>query len=250
VLNYQSELRRVDQFTRNADRAIEISQASFAGLSDIKKISDRAAELGTLGQGAASPDAMDAYATEVNQLIEQLVQLGNSKLGNDHLFAGALVDQPPFAATRDAQGRVTAVAYAGDATQTAIPLSDTASVSPFTSGATNLGLRDLMNQLVALREALTANDTAGVAAAQAGLVAGEDMLVSALAEHGAVQLRIEVNRAQQQTHGDNLATLISAETNLDLPETIVRLNQSQTAYQAALQSAANIMRLSLLDYIR
>ena len=35
-----------------------------------------------------------------------------------------------------------------------------------------------------------------------------------------------------------------------LPLTIVRLNQSQTAYQAALQSAANIMRISLLDYIR
>jgi flagellar hook-associated protein 3 FlgL len=35
-----------------------------------------------------------------------------------------------------------------------------------------------------------------------------------------------------------------------MPSTIVKLNQTQTAYQAALQSAANIMKLSLLDYIK
>lgn len=250
VLDRQSELRRVDQFTRNADRALEVSAASFAGLREIKEISDRASELATLGQGIASPEAMGAYAAEVDQLIEQLMQLGNSKLGNDHLFAGAAVDTEPFTATRDAQNRVTAAAYAGDATQVAIPLSETASVSPFTSGATNLGIRDLVNQLVGLRDSLEAADGAGLSAAQSGLIAGEDVLVSALAEHGAVQMRIDVNRQQQQVHSDNLVSLIASETSADLPETIVRLNQAQTAYQAALQSAANIMRLSLLDYIK
>ncbi|HYC72682.1 MAG TPA: flagellin [Opitutaceae bacterium] len=250
VLNHQSDLRRVDQFTRNADRALALSQASFSGLTNLKKLSDRAGEIATLGQGAASAEAMDAYAAEVNQLLEQMLQLGNAKLGNDHLFAGAQVDAAPFAATRDAQGRITAVAYAGDAVQTAIPLSDTASVSPFTSGATNAGVRDLMNELVALRDALSARDPAAVSAAQAGLVAGEDLLVSALAEHGAVQLRIEVNRAQQQAHGDDIVKLVTTETSVDLPDAIVRLNQAQTAYQAALQSSANIMQLSLLDYIR
>lgn len=250
VLNRQSDLRRVDQFTRNADRALEVSLASFSGLREIKKISDRATELATLGQGIASPEALNAYAAEVNQLVEQLVQLGNSKLGNDHLFAGAAVDAPPFVAARNGQGEVTAVAFAGDATQVEIPLSETAQVSPFTRSDTNLGIRDLLNQLVGLRDAFTTANGAGITAARSGVIVGEDLLVSALAEHGAVQMRIEVNRKQQETHSDNLVGLISAETSADLPETIVRLNQAQTAYQAALQSAANIMRLSLLDYIR
>jgi flagellar hook-associated protein 3 FlgL len=64
-----------------------------------------------------------------------------------------------------------------------------------------------------------------------------------------VQTRIESNRAQLLDRAQNLEQLVSAETDVDLPTTIVRLNQSQTAYQAALQSAANIMRISLLDYI-
>jgi flagellar hook-associated protein 3 FlgL len=89
-----------------------------------------------------------------------------------------------------------------------------------------------------------------VTAAQTGLLASEDILVSAIAETGGVQMRIETNRTQLTSDNENLERFVSAEADLDLPTTIVRLNQTQTAYQAALQSAANIMRLSLLDYIR
>lgn len=250
VLNQQSELRRVDQFDRNAGRAIEISQATFAGLRDVKEISDRAGELATLGRSTSGPEAFQAYSAEVNQLIEQLLQVGNTRLGSDYLFAGTAVDAPPFSATRDADGNITAATYDGDTNQAAIPLSEVASVSPFSSGATNESVRDLLNQLVGLRDALATNDSAGIATAQTAIISGEDNLVSALANTGAVQMRIEVNRAQQQARGDSLVNLIGTETSADLPDTIVRLNQSQVAYQAALQSSASIMRISLLDYIK
>ncbi len=250
VLGQQSELRRVDQFDRNATRAMEISQASFAGLSDVKKISDRASELATLGRSPTSPAALTAYSAEINQLIEQLVQVGNTRLGNDYIYAGTAVDTPPFNATRDVNGKVTAVAYAGNSTQASIPLSEVASVAPGTAGATNLGVRDLLNQLVSLRDALATSDSAGIATAQASIINGEDALISAIAENGAVQSRIEINRGQQQARGDSLVSLVSGETSADLPDAIVRLNQAQTAYQAALQSAASIMRISLLDYIK
>lgn len=250
VLNLESEQRQIGQYMRNADRALELSQASFSGLQQIKKVSDRAAEIGTLGAGALNADASRAYASEVDQLIEQTLQLTNTKFRNDYLFAGTIVDTPPFVATRDATGKVTAVTYAGNDDRASIQLSENASITPGTSGDTNLGLRDFLTHLVALRDALNANNGAGVTATQASLVAAEDELVTALAEHGGVQTRIEANRAQQQQRADNLESLVSTETDADLPSAIVRLNQTQTAYQAALQSAANIMRISLLDYIR
>jgi flagellar hook-associated protein 3 FlgL len=250
VLNLESEQRQISQFLRNADRALELSQASYAGLQQIKKVSDRAAEIGTLGAGSLSPEASKAYASEVDQLIEQTLQFTNTKFRGDYIFAGTAVDTPPFAATRNPGGQVTGVAFTGNASQAPIQLSENASISPSTTNSTNLGLRDFLNQLVALRDALTTNNTAGVSSAESGLVAGEDSLVSALAEHGGIQTRIEANRAQQQDRADNLESLVSAEADADLPTTIVKLNQTQTAYQAALQSAANIMRISLLDYIK
>lgn len=250
VLNNQSAGRRAAQFLRNADRALELTQASYSNLNQLKTISDRAGELATLGQGAASPDARQAYAAEVNQLIEQAMQLGNAKLGNDSLFAGTALDQTPYTATRDSNGQVTAVAYAGNTDALQIPLSETANLAPLTSGDTNQSLGTFMNQLVALRDALTSGDSTALSSVQSGLINSEDAIVSAVAENGAVEMRINVNRAQQTAQSDSVTQLISNETSADLPSTIVKLNQAQTAYQAALQSAANIMQISLLDYIK
>jgi flagellar hook-associated protein 3 FlgL len=251
VINLQGQQRALEQFARNANRALDVSAASFSGLNEIKKISDRATEIGTLGNGALSSDARTAYASELNQLIEQGLQLTNGRLGNDYLYAGTAVDVPPFAATRDpATNDITAVTYNGNALAAPIPLSDTATVNPSTTGATNASLGGFLNQLIALRDALRANDGTALNAAQTSLIGTEDVLVSALAEHGAVQMRVEANQSQQAALGESLTSLISSETDTDMPSTIVKLNQSQTAYQAALQSAATIMRTSLLDYIK
>lgn len=250
VLNLTREQRLLAQYSRNADRALQVSQASYSGLQAVKKVSDRATEIGTLGASAIGGDAAKAYAAEVNQLIEHSLQVANSRLGNDYLYGGTAVDAPPFVATRDANGRIASVDYAGNSGQSAIQLSENSGIAAQTSGETNGGLRDFLNHLVSLRDALTANDPTAVATTQTSLLGDEDLLVSALAEHGGVQMRIQAAQAQQQDRTTSLESLVSAEADQDLPSAIVKLNQTQTAYQAALQSAANIMRVSLLDYLK
>ncbi len=250
VLNLESESRMLGQYERNIDRAMELSQASYSALRELKKVSDRASEIGSLGAGVTSAESARAYAAEVDQLIEQAVQLGNTRFRNDYLFAGTAVDAAPFVATRGTDGKVTSVAYAGNADRTAISLSETTSVTPGTDNATNTGLRDFIGSLVALRDALTANDNSAVIAAQGSLLTSEDVLVNGVAEQGGIQTRIEASRTLLTSRSDDIQKLISAEADIDLPEAVVRLNQALTSYQAALQSSANIMRLSLLDYIR
>jgi flagellar hook-associated protein 3 FlgL len=250
VLNLESERRQLEQFGSNANRALELSQASFSGLKSVKTISDRAGELSTLGAGSLGPDAMAGYATEADQLIEQALQAANTRFNGDYIFGGTAVDAAPFVATRDVSGKVTAVTYAGNSSQAVIPLSEATSIAPGTTGAANLGLADFINNLVALRDALRSGNSSTVAAAQPGLGQSEDLLVSSMADNGGVQTRIEASRAQQTDRTTSLDALVSAETDADMPTTIVKLNQAQTAYQAALQSAANIMKISLLDYIR
>lgn len=250
VLDLTSEQRTIEQYLRNADRALAVSQASYAGLQMLKRLSDRATEIATLGAGATSPAAAAAYAAEVDQLLEQGLQLGNSKLGNEYLFAGTANNAPAYSAVRDGTGKITATAYDGNADRALIPLSPHSSIAAVTTEETNLAVRDFLSGLVALRDALRAGDSSAVIGVQSQLLEAEDQVVSALAEHGAVQMRIEANRNEQQERTTNLEKLVSAETDVDLPSAIMRLNQVQTAYEAALQSGASIMRLSLLDYIR
>ncbi len=250
VLHLETEQRQSGQYLRNSDRAMQVSQASFNGLTQIKKISDRMAEIGTLGTGAINLASFQAYASEVNQMIEQALQQANTRFGSDYIFAGTAVATPPSVATRNAQGQVTSLAYAGNLNQSTIALSDTASVAPGTSGGTNTSLNTFLNQLVALRDALAAGSPTAVTTVQTGLITSEDMLVSALAEHGGIQMRIEINQADQATRGTDLEKLVSDEVDADLPTTIVKLNQTQLAYQAALQSSALIMKTTLLDFLR
>lgn len=250
VLNLESEQRNTAQFQRNGQRAMELSQASYSGLRSIKQVSDRATEIGTLGASVINPAAASAYAAEVNELIEQAVQLANTRFRNDYLFAGTAVDAPPFAVTRDAQGELTSVNYVGNAQQATIQLTESSSISPTTTATTNAGLGAFINQLVDLRTALRANSPSGVSAAQTNLLASEDLLVASLADHGGVQTRIEATQTQLVDRSTDLESLVSTEVDADLPTTIVRMNQAQTAYQAALQSAANLMQVSLLDYLK
>ena len=250
VLDLKSEQRQLAQYVTNVNRAQAVANASYSGLQGLKKISDRAGELGTLGASAIGPDAMSSYATEVDQLIEQAVEQGNGKLGGDYLFAGTATDTAPITVTRDASGKITGATYAGNTSQAAIPLSETASVSATTSGATNQGIADFINHLVALRDALNSGNTANVTAAQPALNGSEDLIIGAMGDNAGVQTRIQAVQAQQNDRATSLESLISSEADVDLPTTVVKLSQTQTAYQAALASAAKIMSISLLDYIK
>lgn len=250
VLDLKSEQRQLAQYVSNVNRAQAVADASYSGLQGLKKISDRAGELGTLGASAIGPDAMSSYATEVDQLIEQAAEQGNVKLGNDYLFGGTATDTAPISVARDASGKITGATYAGNTSQAAIPLSETASVSATTSGATNQGIADFINHLVALRDALNSGNTTNVTAAQPALNGSEDLIIGAMGDNAGVQTRIQAVQAQQNDRATSLESLISSEADVDLPTTVVKLSQTQTAYQAALASAAKIMSISLLDYIK
>ena len=128
-----------------------------------------------------------------------------------------------------------------------------------------VGDRDLVNKVVYHLRPIARGDitvhgegilhgsggnTSAVAAVQPNLTASENTLVTSIANVGGVQTRIEASQTQQADRLTSIDGLVSAEADADLPSTIVKLNQTQTAYQAALQSAVNIMKTSLLDYLK
>jgi flagellar hook-associated protein 3 FlgL len=250
VLSLDSQKQEIQQFARNQGQALQISQSVYGGLSGLKTISDRAGELGVLGGGAIGSDSYQAYAAELNQMIEEAVQAGNTRLGGNYLFGGTKTDAPPFEATRDASGNITSVTYNGAATGAQIQTSEGTLISPYTDGTTNQQLGDFMNNLISLRDALTAEDPAAVHAAADNLHGSEDNLLFAISGVGAVQTRLEADSTQNSARFTDLGTLISQDADADLAQTVVKFQQAQTAYQAALQSGAQVMHLSLLDYLQ
>jgi flagellar hook-associated protein 3 FlgL len=250
ALSLESQIRAVTQYNTNATNALTVTQASYAGLTSLKSISDSAGEMATLGTGTLGTTAMSSYATQTNELIEQAVQAANTQYNGEYLFAGTATTTPPITVTRDSSGDITAVTYAGNTSSAETPLSSTTSVTPLTDGTTNQGVATFITNLISLRDALNNGDTTAVAATQAGLTDGENTIVSAIATNGGMQSRIEAAQTEDTSETTNLQTSMSADVSADLPTTVTKLDQAQTAYSAALQSAVSTMQLSILNYLK
>ncbi|MGV3754737.1 MAG: flagellin [Verrucomicrobiota bacterium] len=262
VLDLQTEAQSMGQYQRNITRMQEVAGAAFTAMRSLQKVTDRASEIATLADGLKSPAELKIYAAEVNQLIQQAVETANTKNRGDHLFAGTKNDQPPFTTSLDAGGQVIGVTYQGNDSVAGSEITPglTVAVQPpgvNTSGSGPQGLladsrngSDLFAHLLSLRDHLLAGDVTGVAADQQNLARDEENLMQQYGLNGSVQSRLEVTSARISGQLLALESVVSQEVDADLAETLVRLNETQTAYQAALQSGSSIMRLSLLDYLR
>jgi len=249
LINLQSQQQQLAQFQKNASTALEISQASTSALTNLKSLSDNAAEIATTGSSTESSASAAAYATEVNQLIEQAVQSANASLNGSYLFGGTASQTAPYQVQRDASGDITQVTYNGSSSSASIPLSDSFSASPYTGSTTNQGLADFVNNLVSLRDALNNNDSSTVATVSSSLQTTENTIIESISQQGAVQSGIQTLQSQQTTNATNLDSLVSGNRDADIAQAMTQLSQAQVAYQAALQSTATIMSKSLINYL-
>ena len=118
ALGLQTDSSNVTQFSQNITTLQTRANAAYNAISALKTISDRIGEITTGVDGTTSPQAMQADATEVTQLIQQAVQIMNSKNGDQYLFGGTASGSPPFTVATDANGNVTGVTYNGNANVT------------------------------------------------------------------------------------------------------------------------------------
>jgi flagellar hook-associated protein 3 FlgL len=252
VLNMRAEQKQQQQYWSNSGRALTVSQASFAVIEQLNNICTRASELSVTSSSDMTPtDSLSTYAVELNHLIENAVSTANSKIQGDYLLSGTTTDTAPFSVTRNAVGDITTVAYAGASDDGAeMRISETEKIRPSTTEAENRSVVDFLNSLISARDAMRAGSPSGVKAAQSGIDAAEDALVAGMSRAGGVQYRLQASATQADERFQSLGGSIAKETDLDVADASIRLSRAQTAYQAAIQSAAKIMTTSLLDYLR
>lgn len=263
VLDLQREASSLAQYQRNIERHQELAATTFSAIKSLKRLVDRASEIATLADGLKSPQELQTYATEVNALLRQAVQLANTKNRGDYVFAGTRADQPAFVVTTDATGLVTAVTYQGNTTLPESEIAEgvtvaTQALGANTSGAGPRGVlsdprvgADVFAHLLALRDHLASGNTAAIAQMnREQLAADAENLVFHLGTSAAVQEQLEISASLARSRGEQLGRLISREADADLAQTLVRLSETQTAYQAALKTGAALLNSSLLDYLR
>ncbi|MBI1177318.1 hypothetical protein GC207_07750 [bacterium] len=263
VLGLQSEAGAISQYQSNIQRLHDYSQISYGAVHDIKGLLDRAGEIATLADGTKSQEELNTYATQVEQLLQQGIQDVNTQHNGDYLFSGTKSDTPPYVAVKDADGNVTSVTYQGNDQVASAEIAEGVTISSMTIGENTSGSgprglitdsrsgADFFNHLIALRDNLRAGNTDTIANTDSkNLGKDEENFLIQYGNIGAVQARLEAASSISNTRAQSVEKLVSKEADADLSQTLVRLNQTQNAYQAAIQSAGTILNQSLLDYIR
>ena len=174
VLDLQTEIKSLTQYEKNIGTLRDTLTASFAAINHLKKISDRAGEIATRGDTLRTKEELQALSTEVNQLIEEAVQLANTRHQSNYIFGGTKNTTPPFAVTRDAQNLITGATYQGSATINESEIAESINISVTVPGANTTGSgprgllqdtsagADLIGHLISLRDNLLNNNTAAI----------------------------------------------------------------------------------------
>jgi flagellar hook-associated protein 3 FlgL len=263
VMHLRDDSAGAAQYAENIQTHQEFATTAGDALKSLTKILDRAQELAVRADGTASPDDLKAYGSEVGQLIAQAVDLANSQYSGEYIFAGTKSGVAPFTATTDANGNITGVTYNGSTNVAQSEIAPDALVSSRivgenSSGSGERGLfadsrfgADLFGHLIELQQNLNSGNSNAIAqTTMPNLRNDEDNVLYHVGDNGALQSRLETSLDDVKNEQLNLENEISRRADTDLPSTIVRLNQTQTSYQATLQSAGSIMNLTLLDFLR
>jgi flagellar hook-associated protein 3 FlgL len=98
VLSNRVDLQGNKQFTKSLNYARSFLEFTDQSLSEITDALMRAKELAVsqANDASASGQSRKVVATEVNQLYNQLIQVGNRKLGDRFIFGGYKTQAAPF----------------------------------------------------------------------------------------------------------------------------------------------------------
>ena len=109
--SFQRDLAREQRFGAAATDARQLLDAAAASVQDVSEQITRVRELVIQAMNGTLTDAdRNSIAVEIQQIRRQVIDAGNSKLGEQYLFAGTS-DVPPFQA---ANGQQNAIRYAGN----------------------------------------------------------------------------------------------------------------------------------------
>lgn len=259
ILNLRTEKKQNQQYYRNATDGLEVSKVTFSSLDQIKDLLVRTSELAANVNGATSEQEFKAKASEIDQLIKQGLNVANTKLRGSYILAGDRSGEatPPF--VLNASGNIVysyAVAQQADDANPQMHVGEDTTLSAFTTPKENREVAALLNKMIAMRKAMSDTPSAGTTKASAvldlrdDLADQEDTILSALSRAGTIQYRLETVQKDLELRYESSEKLISTDADIDFAEATVRLNRSQMAYQAAIQSGAKIQNNSLLDYLR
>jgi len=240
-LNIRSTLESIEQMGRNISYGNSWLTASESALTRVEDIlSDTKALCVQMASGTTGADQRSSAAGTVQNMLDEIVSLGNTDVTGNYIFAGSKTDTIPF----DQDGT-----YNGDNNAFAIKISKNSTVEVGSDGEEVFG--NIFNTLSDLKTALETNDLSGIQDAMGYLDGHFEDISAKISDIGSKMNRMEIkDKIYQDLNFSNTERLSKIE-DADIAEAIMNLSAAELTYQAALASSSKVMTLlTLVDYLK
>lgn len=265
ILALSNTLKTDARYGSNVQDSIAEANTADAAIDSMVGLIQRAQELTTQAANFTNnQDGRNAIALEIDQLISQMVQLGNTDIGGKYIFGGYRTDAPPFSRTGDD------IAYSGNppteswqrnveiarGVQLTINVNglDMLGTSTVNAGppvsVTGSGLFQTLAQLkLNLEDEGSPTQLDDIRSRLDELTTNLNTVLSNQAVIGAVSNRLTLTQDRIDERKSILTQQFASIQDIDTPATIANINQQQNVFEASLQVTARLMRSSLLNFL-
>ena len=247
-LRYKEDLAQNNQFQRSVDYAKSKIIQTENSISATNDILQRVRELAVQGSNDSnSKESRNSIASEIHQLYEQLVDIGNSQYNGEYIFNGQLTDIKPYDST-------TAALTTPNQGMIQLEVGKGISAGINVSGADIFGQAgddtNAFSVLKQLETALLDDNTETISNSLNVIDDRMNVVIERFADIGAISNRIDLITARLKEENTNLQSLISQTEDADIAKVITSLNSAQNTYEASLKVTADIIQPSLLNFLK
>jgi flagellar hook-associated protein 3 FlgL len=244
-LKLRADIRRADQYKRNADDGIGWLGTADNTLTDMLDTVRSVRNIALQGANvSADTNARQALAAEVKQLREHALALANTTYLGQPLFGGTANVTKAYDASGVYQGNTgTIERTVGDGVSVQVNITGAAAFGPAGNDLFKVLAEVEQNLRTGNITNLSGQDVTNIDSAFLRL---QDNLALVGARYHQVEAMADRADAVQLDASNHLAEVES----IDLPKTVMDLQLQEVAYQAALGAASRVLQPSLVDFLR
>lgn len=244
LIELKSTLNADKQYSRNIDFLKTELNVADKALQDISSTLTRVKELAVRGANETlSEENRNAIAEEVDQLIDHLIQIGNTNVSGRYIFGGYKTSEAPLEKSGNA------VLYKGDGNLRSVEVSNNVLINASPTGKSLFVDSGMFDTLVLLRDALLGGNISQITETIDKIDAISDRVSSELSGLGARLSRVELTSDLLSEKYTKYADLLSKQEDIEIEEVVLKLYAQQNVYQASLISASRALQPSLINYL-
>jgi flagellar hook-associated protein 3 FlgL len=275
ILKIRADLSEISQFQRNVDDALSWMETTEQAVAHVGDSLQRLRELTVqASNGVLTNSETQKIKSEVEQIKDHIITLGNTTYAGRYVFSGKKTDQELFSADGNYNiplGDAFDPSRVDDIMQVEVGVGETLEINtlgieifdivapatvaapPIEVGDKNVSVADtpgIMAMIDAIVVKLESGDTEGLTNHLTEIDKYLNVNVTARAEIGAKSSRMEMISNRIADDNLNFRSLQSKLEDADMGEVTMELMNEQNVYRASLAVGARIIQPSLIDFLR